>query len=177
MLQIILILILGSFQPDTDLYLSDDGRFSILSPGNFVEKYQEQTTDIGEVEVYTLHCQPDAEVDPNFLYLINYIDYPPGFEDSIQVAESDFLNDLFDTSIDQSVTSLNGSLLYSSDITLQDNYKGRLSRVTYNDGDAIVKSKMFVVERRFYFIQVFTTKNNSLNLMMDEFLDSFKVLL
>ena len=177
MLQIILLIILNSFQPDTTVYVAEDGSFSILSPGAFTEKYQELTTDIGDIEVFTLLCQPDTEKDPNFLYLINYYDYPSGFRDLEEgESEEDFIKNLFDESVDQSVEGLGGNLLYSSNIELQESYSGRLNRVSYNDGVSIVKSKMFLVGNRFYFIQVYTTKDNSLNLFMDEFLDSFKVL-
>lgn len=177
MLQIILILILGALQPDDNVYLANDGSFSILSPGAFTEKYQELTTDIGNIEVFTLLCQPNIEEDPNFLYLINYYDYPQGFEDQDDdITEEEFLKNLFDESIDQSVTSLNGNLLYSANIMLQENYNGRLNRISYDDGASIVKSKMFLVDNRFYFIQVYATKVNSLNTTMDAFLDSFKIL-
>jgi len=177
MLKIFLILLLSGIQPDTISYVAEDGSFSILSPGPFTEKYQELSTDIGDIEVFTLLCQTDLEDNPNFLYLINYYDYPPGFQDQEDgESEEDFINNLFDESIDQSVTSLGGKLLYSTNIRLQDNYDGRLNRVSYNDGDSIVKSKMFLVGNRFYFIQVYTTKDNSLNQLMDDFLDSFEVL-
>lgn len=177
MIQIFLILLLSGLQPDTVLYLAEDGSFSIVSPGPFTEKYQELSTDIGDIEVFTLLCQTDLKDNPNFLYLINYYDYPPGFRDQeASDSEADFINNLFDESIDESVTSLGGKLLYSTDIKLQDQHDGRLNRVSYNNGDSIVKSKMFLVDNRFYFIQVYTTKDNSLNILMDEFLDSFKVL-
>lgn len=172
MIQIFLLLILSSVQPDADLYLSDDGKFSVIAPGVFAEKYQELETDMGAVEVFTLHCQPVLDKDPNFLYLINYYDYPEGVSEE----DEEFINNLFDESIDQSITSLDGKLLYSSPITLQEDFDGRVNRVSYNKGASIVKSKMFLVEDRFYFLQVYTTKDNSLNLEMDEFLDSFKVL-
>ena len=92
------------------------------------------------------------------------------------MTEEDFIKNIFDESIDQSLTSLGGKLLYSTDITLQERFDGRVNRISYNDGESIVKSKMYLVENRFYFLQVYTTKDNSLNLDMDDFLDSFKVL-
>lgn len=176
MVRIFLLLILGFGQPDTDIYTADDGSFSILAPGNFVEKYQELETEIGDIEVFTLHCQLDISEHPNFLYLINYYDYPAGFDDSADSDNQDFLSNIFDESIDQSLTSLDGKLLYSTDIKLQDSYDGRVNRISYNNGESIVKSKMFLVRDRFYFIQVYTTKDNSLNLEMDDFLNSFRVL-
>lgn len=177
MLQIFLLIILNAYQPDALTYVADDGSFSVQSPGAFTEKYQELTTDIGDIEVFTLLCQTDINEHPNFLYLINYYDYPPGFKDGEEEeSEADFINNLFNESIDQSVTNLSGNLLYSTNITLQDSYEGRLNRISYNDGASIVKSKMFLVDNRFYFIQVYTTKENSLNEPMDEFLDSFQVL-
>ena len=176
MVSTILLLILGILQPDTNIYTADDGSFSVLSPGKFVEKYQELETDIGQIEVFTLHCQPDNTEHPNFLYLINYYDYPKGFDDDTYEDREDFLKNIFDESIDQSLTGLKGKLLYSTDITLQEMHPGRVNRLSYNDGASIVKSKMFLVGERFYFLQVYTTKDNSLNIEMDDFLDSFKVL-
>ena len=176
MIQILITILLAIAQPGDNTYHSDDGSFSILSPGDFVEKYQEMTTDIGDIEVYTLLCQPDTKNHPNFLYLINYYDYPEGVQDEDAQSDEEFIKNLFDESVDQSLTSLDGKLLYTSNITLQEKYDGRINRISYNDGDSMVKSKMFLVDNRFYFLQVYTTKNNSLNLEMDEFLDSFKVL-
>lgn len=159
-------------QPDFSLYLSDDGLFSINSPGPFIEKYQELETEIGNVEVFTLLYEADIEDNPNYLYLINYYDYPSDLED---LKSDDFAKDLFDTSIQQSAEGLKGKLLYSSDIVLQQDYAGRINRISYNDGNAIAKSKMFFVGNRFYFLQVYTIKENSLNPEMDTFLNSFKV--
>lgn len=175
MVRIFLLLILGFGQPDTNVYTAEDGSFSIVAPGEFVEKYQELETEIGDIEVYTLHCQRDIKEHPNFLYLINYYDYPAGFDEDPKVAEEDFIKNIFDESIDQSLTSLGGKLLYSTDIRLQERFDGRVNRISYNDGESIVKSKMYLVEDRFYFLQVYTTKDNSLNLDMDDFLDSFRV--
>ena len=79
MIQIFLLLVFQLVQPDTNIYKADDGSFSVLAPGNFAEKYQELETDIGEIEVFTLHCQPVLDEDPNFLYLINYYDYQKGW--------------------------------------------------------------------------------------------------
>lgn len=176
MVRIFLLLILGFAQPDKDIYTADDGSFSVLAPGEFVEKYQELETEVGSIEVYTLHCQLDIKDHPNFLYLINYYDYPDGFDDDAENGEDEFLKNIFDESIDQSLTGLNGKLLYSTDIKLQEYYSGRVNRISYNDGESIVKSKMYLVNNRFYFLQVYTTKDNSLNLEMDDFLNSFKVL-
>lgn len=176
MVRIFLLLILGIGQPDTDIYTADDGSFSVLAPGEFVEKYQELETEIGDIEVFTLHCQLDITTHPNFLYLINYYDYPEGVKENAQNDTQDFLKNIFDESIDQSLSSLDGKLLYSTDIRLQERFDGRVNRISYNDGQSIVKSKMFLVGNRFYFLQVYTTKDNSLNLDMDDFLNSFKVL-
>jgi len=46
----------------------------------------------------------------------------------------------------------------------------------FNQGQHTVKSKMMVAENRFYFIQVFTIKEYSLNDDIDLFLNSFKLI-
>jgi len=70
---------------------------------------------------------------------------------------------------------MEAKLLYQ--VQQSDNqYPTQLSRMEFNQGQHTVKSKMMVAENRFYFIQVFTIKEYSLNDDIDLYLNSFKLI-
>lgn len=152
-------------------YRSDAGRFTIDTPAELKDGTKTILTAIGEMTVYTLMTE-GAEEDNNYLYLINYSDYPKGtFDpDSTQIIMS-----FFESTINASIESLGGELIYDSDISIK-NHPGRLYRIKYNDGSAVVKGKIYLVGDRFYSLQVFTLTEQSLNDEMNAFLDSFRIL-
>jgi len=174
MLTFILVLLSSSiFTIQTDsIFISETAQFQIIEPGVFTEKFSNIETDIGDMEVFTFYCEPPVE-DPNYLYLINYIQYPEG---TLHHDSTVMVSSIFTESLDESISGMNGRLLYQveqSDLE----YPTHLSRAEFNEGENIMKSKMVVFENRFYFIQVFTSKEHSLNDKMDHFLDSFKLII
>jgi len=168
-----LILFFAGFPLQTGDFLVDESaKFKIRAPGIFLEKYESINTDIGYMDVLTYYHQPEDEAASNYLYLINYIEYPEGslHHDSLVIVD-----ELFKKSKDEFVLSIGGKSIYESLID-DGQYPIYLFRSEYNEGFNIVKSKMIVYEHRFYFLQVFTTKPNSLNKEMDHFLESFTIL-
>jgi len=154
-------------------YLKDEtAGFSIKAPGTFLEKYQQVPTDLGSLEVLTYYHQPDIENPKNYLYLINYIEYPAG---SLHHDSLDMVKDLFSKSIEEFNFSVGGKLIYQTPF-LDERPPHSIFRSEYDDGFKIVKAKMIVDKNRFYFLQVFTTKPHSLNKGVDDFLESFMLL-
>jgi len=157
----------------TNGFLVDESaKFKIFAPGEFLEKYQTVPTDIGDMEVLTYYHQPESEEAPNYLYLINYFEYPG---ESLHHDSLDVVNDLFLKSAEEFNLSIGGSSIYESALDGEE-YPTYIFRTEYNEGYNITKSKMIVYEHRFYFIQVFTTKPHSLNVEVDQFLESFTIL-
>lgn len=147
----------------------EDGlNFSVEAPGPMEESSKRIKTAVGELEVVTFSYQ-GTEEDPNYLYLINMVQYPEGMfpKDSL-----DLKNEFLDNSIVSSVDRVQGELIYSTSI---ESGKGKLFRIKYNDGNAIVKGKSYLIKDVFVNLQVFTIQNKSLNDEMDYFLDSFKM--
>lgn len=170
-LQLVLFCIGFPFQT-SEFLVDESAKFKIKAPGAFLEKYESIGTDIGDMEVLTYYHQPEDENAKNYLYLINYIEYPSG---SIHHDSLTIVDELFKKSKDEFVLSIGAKSIYESNIDGED-YPTYLFRSEYNEGFNIVKSKMIVFEHRFYFLQVFTTKPNSLNKEMDLFLESFTIL-
>lgn len=154
-----------------DFFLNEEAGFRIHAPGEFEEKFQQIETDIGMMDVSTYYHQP-VEKDPkNFLYIINYIEYPKGalHHDSLLIVE-----DLFAKSFEEFNFSVDGKVIYQTPF-LDESPPSAIFRVEYDEGYKVVKAKMLVHENKFYFIQVFTTKPHSLNNGIDKFLDSFSL--
>lgn len=171
-IQLLFLLFSGVSTQTSDYLVDESAKFKIRSPGVFLEKYQTLPTDIGEIDVLTYYHQPESEEAPNYLYLINYLEYP---QESLHHDSLSMVSDLFSKSAEEFNLSIGGKSIYQSTLEGED-YPTYLFRSEYNEGFNIVKSKMMVYEHRFYFIQVFTTKPHSLNDKMDSFLESFTIL-
>jgi len=157
--------------PEWELFKSHDGKFQILSPGEMVEKINPIKTEIGEMKYVTYLHQSENKNADNLVYMVSYCDYP---ENSIHSDSIDLVNEFFETTVSTAVESVHGELQYSTEIKLG-KYPGRLWRINYNEGNALIKTKSFLVGRRYYSIQAITLKDRSLNLSMDKFLDSFSL--
>ncbi len=151
---------------------SQKGGFRILVPGQMEHKQQLVEAAIGELTYIQFWHQPTSEDPDNFLYSVSYVDYP---EHSIHSDSTDFIDDFFHFTIDTSVKKVGGELRYVDDIQIGE-YPGRLWRVDYNKGHGTIKTKVYLVGRRLYQLQVVMHRDKSLNTLQDRFFDSFTLL-
>ena len=157
---------------DWEIFKSYDGKFQVLAPGEMIKKVNPIETEIGEMKYVTFLHQSENKNADNLVYMVSYCDYP---ENSIHSDSTELVNEFFETTVSTAVESVNGELQYSTEINIG-NYPGRLWRINYNEGHALIKTKSFLVGRRYYSIQAITMKDRSMNLSMDKFLDSFSLL-
>ena len=154
-----------SWQP----FESSAGKFRVLVPGDMQHKEQIMETAVGDL-LYTTYLHQPVDKDPdNLYYAISFVDYP---EHSIHSDSTDFIDDFFHYTIDTSVKSVTGELRYVDHIQLDD-FPGWLWRVDYRKGEATIKTRAFLVGRRFYQVQVVMNRDKSLNTEQDKFFDSF----
>ena len=158
-------------QENWQIYKPDDDSFSVLLPCQAETGLKNLLTDVGILEVKTVMCQADDD-HPNRLYLINYTDYPEG---SFHPDSSELIQEFFDITIAQHVRDLNGEVIYQAENNLG-KYPGRIYRAVYNKGNTFVKSVIYLVNDRFYSIQVYALLPRSINNAMDTFINSFKIL-
>lgn len=158
---------------DWKVFHSYEGKFKIEVPGGLMEEKERVIyTDIGEITYVTYYYQPAEEEMENALYLVSYCDYPLYSMHSDSLA---LLEDFFNNTITSAKKSVYGELRYSESINYID-YPGKLFRIDYLQGTATLKSKTFLVNNRFYNIQIATTRGKSLNNAADKFLDSFHLI-
>lgn len=142
--------------------------FSVDVPGLMDTSSQTIKTAVGSLITQTYAYQGTSD-DPNYLYLINFVEYPTGTFPSDSI---DLINDYLDNSVLTSAEKVGGKLVYASDL---ENVSGKLFRIKYNDGNAVIKGKSYIRNDVFISLQVFTVQSKSLNDEMDYFLDSFKL--
>jgi hypothetical protein len=153
-------------------FQSLNGDFSIDFPdGPRLERNDTVETAIGELVYHIFLVQKDQKAD-NVMYMLSYCDYPEG---TIHSDSTELLNDFFEATMDQAAKSVNGELTYF-DFTWYNDYPGYFWRIDYLDGKVLIKTKAFLVDRRYYALQTVTIRPKSLNLSIDRFMDSFRVI-
>lgn len=153
-------------------FVSYEGKFRVLTPGEMSNKVNTITTAIGDLNYHTFIHQPEDKGADNLVYMVSYCDYPPN---TISSDSTELINDFFNTTIESAVESVKGELRYASEIKLKD-FPGRLWRVDYGKGSAIIKTKAFLIGTRYYSIQTITLKDRSLNESTDKFMESFNII-
>lgn len=152
-------------------FRSEQGRFRVLVPGPMKEKQDTVDTFVGAVVYHTFFFQPFGQSGENLLYLLSYCDYP---EHTVHSDSTDLLAEFFAITMSAAAESVDGEISYSDDIRLK-RYPGKLWRVEYLDGKAIIKSRAYLVGRRFYSLQAVMFREKILNLSSERFLESFRV--
>jgi len=171
----LLFLPMMSYAQDSNwkVFQAYEGKFKIEVPGGIMEEKERVIyTDIGEITYVTYFFQPAEKGPENELYLVSYCDYPLY---SIHSDSTALLEDFFNNTITSAKKSVYGELRYAESINYID-YPGKLFRIDYLQGTATLKSKTFLVNNRFYNIQIATTRGKSLNNAADKFLDSFHLI-
>lgn len=160
------------FAQDAVQFINESAGFKITSPGTLIEKYKQIDTEVGKLNLFTYLYSDTTDTAQNFLYLINYFDYP---ESVLHHDSTDIVTQLFEESTEQMILDVGGTLSYS---TNEDGftYPSYINRYSYDDGYKIVKSKMVVYKNRFFVVQAYTTKPYALNKQMNVFLDSFRLI-
>jgi hypothetical protein len=168
----LLILIAGiAFATTWKEFKTYEGKFRVLTPtGEMTEKVKKIKTGLGEVAYHTFMNRPEEKNPDCVFYVVNYCDYPKG---TFPTDSTELMNEFMTETVNESVKAVGGNLTYQSDINLL-THKGKIWRVQYNGDRALIKSKCFLINDRFYLIQTMMKKEKSMNPSADKFLDSFQ---
>ena len=150
---------------------SYEGNFRILCPGEMEVKVDSMITGIGQLAYHTFYFQDDNTAE-NLLYMLSYCDYP---EYTVHSDSTELHQEFFKATLESAVNSVNGVLLYSDDMDFR-GYPGKVWRIDYLNGMAVIKTRAYLIGNRYYSLQTITLKERSLNTASDKFLDSFRLL-
>lgn len=149
-----------------------NGRFQILAPGEMTEAIDTINTGVGQVAHHTFYWQPTDETEQNLFFSVIYYDLPEGGINSDSTA---LIKDFFAATTESAAESVRGEVLYSNYEELS-GFPGYFWRIDYLDGKAVIKSKAWLVDNRFYELKTISWKENTVNPDSDKFFDSFKLL-
>lgn len=152
--------------------VSHPGRFGLWTPGFMIEKTDTMKTQLGEMAYHTFFFQSPVKTSDNLFYMVSYCDYPEG---SVHADSTELLEEFFDVTVKEAAFSISGDLVYSNPWDWN-GYPGRIWRVDYLKGEAIIKTRAFLVENRYYTLQTIMLKDKSLNPSSKRFFDSFYLL-
>ena len=116
-------------------------------------------TTIGEVPYHTYFLQAPQPEKSNVLYMVSYCDYPIN---AMHSDSAELIQEFFESTMDAAAFSIAGNLVYSDNIELN-GYPGKFWRIDYLQGQAVIKTKAFIVENRYYNIQTVMLRKLSLN--------------
>ncbi|MEY3321765.1 MAG: hypothetical protein RLZZ417_1348 [Bacteroidota bacterium] len=154
-------------------YKSENGKFSVLVPGQLTEKSDSSNTPLGYLKMHTFYYQPSANSGhSNFMYMVQYCEYPDGTLDG---NDTTFTNEFFESTRNEAAFSINGKVIYHTPVTLN-NFKGQFWRIHYKNDTAVIKTKAYIIKNRYYAIQTITFKSLASNMETDKFFDSFQIL-
>jgi hypothetical protein len=151
---------------------SYEGRFIIESPGVLTEKTDTIQTAVGEVAHHTFYWQAEDEEADNLFFSVIYYDLP---ENGINSDSTELIEEFFISTTESAAKSVGGDLVYKSYEELS-GFPGYFWRIDYLDGKAVIKSKAWLVDNRFYELKTISWKDKNVNPASDKFFDSFKLL-
>jgi hypothetical protein len=151
---------------------SYEGRFQVETPGVLTEKVDTMQTAIGAVPHHTFYWQAEDETADNLFFSVIYYDLP---EDGINSDSTELIEEFFINTTESAAKSVRGTLVYKSYEELI-GFPGYFWRIDYLDNKAVIKSKAWLVDNRFYELKTISWKEKNVNSDSDKFFESFKLL-
>ena len=148
-------------------FKSEAGRFAIMTPVTLEESTNNLKTEAGPIDLHLFAGQLD-----DIAYVVAYSDYPP------ENAPPDYAEKMLDGARNGAVGNTHGRLISETKISLAD-YPGRELVIETRGEDrppSIIKGRMFMVKNRLYQITVVAPRGKAGDKIIDDFLQSFKLL-
>ena len=153
--------------------LSYEGRFRVRAPALLHEAVDTVETPVGTLVMHIFYHQPDdAKTAPNLFYQVLYVDYPP---EALQADSTDLLAAFWETTIQEAAESVRGEVVYQADREWLGR-PGKVWRIEYLDGQAVIRSRALVADNRFYLVQTISLREKALNPEAERFFESFRLL-
>ena len=145
--------------------------FKILTPIALIHDVRDVPTPLDVIQFHQYHAGSVTDSILSMAFVIDYYKMPqqdPGKDD-------EYIRDFFENTIDQILTSLDGSLLYM-DIIHQPESEMCLWKASYRDGKGVIRGHTVLAGDKYYGLQVFGKVSDKPDQLMSKFLDSFKLL-
>ena len=164
---------LMSFKSINEWYQYDSSEFKVLFPKMPTSTIKKVNTEAGELQMHVnMYDASKDETDENLIYSVTSSEYPKNHIESH--IKHDSLHTFFRNSIDGMVNNVKGKLISESKINLGD-FQGREFKIDFRDGLAIIKTRIYLVENKVYFLQTITKTEKENNKLIEKFMNSFTI--
>ena len=168
---ILLIVLLSGFAPDTWVKIQPkENKFSIEFPRKPEESERKIQTEIGELNMNIMMYEVGKFKDENSVYGLIYSDYPDSLVNSD--FKDEYIDEFFENAIKGTVNNLKGQIIEEKRVLLS-SYPGREVKISFMDGQGIMKLHVYLVKNRAYILEVGCETKNDNNKSMDRFFSSF----
>ena len=153
--------------PKPQEFKSEAGRFSVMTPVKFEESTNNLKTEAGKIDLHLF-----AGLLEDIAYVVAYSDYPP------ENVPPDYAEKMLNGARNGAVGNTHGRLVSETKISLADHPGRELVIETRGEDQppTIVKGRMFMVKNRLYQITVVAPRGKADDKIIDDFLQSFKLL-
>lgn len=150
-------------------FLSEGGRFQVLTPAPMQERVDSAETPLGLLKYHAFICRDGADLR----YVVSYVEYP---EDAVHEDSTELLQELFQATLEEALSVTGGELAFQENAEVA-GYPGRIWRINVPETRSVIRTRVFVAGSRFYTVQTVSSRNKALNPSADRFLSSFRLLL
>ncbi|MBF2065325.1 MAG: hypothetical protein IGS39_13015 [Calothrix sp. C42_A2020_038] len=151
------------------VFTPEDGRFSVLMPGQPKVTSQTQRTFMGEINLQLFIAQPPKQ---EVAYVVAFNDFPDSYG---QMADPE---EVLKNAQEMALKTTKSNLLNQKSIRSSNGHPGR--EIEYiNSGGKITRNRLYFAEGRLYQVMVITTKRQQkfLTKSIAGYLNSFNVVL
>jgi len=129
---------------------------------------------LGQLRFNTfMYDASEDSTDENLVYTVITTKYPDSLVKEAQ--KPAFVKGLFDGAIKGAVKNVKGKLLSQKEISFE-GYPGREMKIDFQDGLAIIRMRIYMVNTWMYTLQTITYTGKDENKSIYRFMDSFKLL-
>lgn len=129
---------------------------------------------LGQLRFTTfMYDASEDSTDENLIYTVITTKYPDSLAKEAQ--QQALIRGLFDGAVKGAVNNVKGKLLSQKDISFE-GYPGREMKIDFQDGLAIIRMRIYMVNTWMYTLQTITYTGKDENKSIYRFMDSFKLL-
>ncbi|MCC7029456.1 MAG: hypothetical protein IT257_04055 [Chitinophagaceae bacterium] len=168
---LLFVLLLGSsFNEPASWLTFETGEASIQFPGKVNTESNVVDSEVGKLTMkITMYDASSEDTAENLVYGLFSTIYP---DSVISSNKKETVPKFFRGAIDGAVKNVNGKLLSEKEITIG-KYPGREIKVDFNEGQAVISMRCYLVKNVMYILQVITLTPKAGNASIAKFFDSF----
>lgn len=164
-------ILLVSGQPAWTWSIHPESDFKVLAPVTLQYNLKEIPTEAGRIQYHQYTGGSLQDTIGGMAFVIDHYQLPLPSDS----ADDHYFREFFDATIDQLLTSVNGTLVYADHLF----YEGKREcvwKASLMEGKVIVRGNLMVFDDKYYGLQVFGWAQQKPEESMTRFLESFKKL-